>query len=342
MRLLESYLDGNLTINVSSAHLDTTVKTNLNGVPYRQLPMIRIFGKAFVQIPMNLMPWRVQNLIVDLNPRSISAWFILFARRLFGKRTLVWGHLHPQSGGKSETAFLRRTMRKMANGTITYTYSNLELATREAPGQPVWVAPNSIYLEEDIHPNHSMDQSRPYLIYVGRFSPPKKVDLLVHAFALACDEIPDMKLMLVGAGSEESAIRTTVKHLGIENSVEFAGWIEHADDLRSLYGQSFASASPGFAGLGLTQSLGFGIPMVVASHEPHSPEIELACTGAVEWFESNDAIDMSQAILRLWARRRSLPDMKTSKHIREMYSAERMARGLADALTGIKGENSNG
>jgi hypothetical protein len=32
--------------------------------------------------------------------------------------------------------------------------------------------------------------------------------------------------------------------------------------------------SPGYVGLSITQSLSYGVPMIVARDEPHSPEIE--------------------------------------------------------------------
>ena len=73
---------------------------------------------------------------------------------------------------------------------------------------------------------------------------------------------------------------TLVEELGIGDKVNFAGWIDNPDSLRQFYSKAFCSASPAFAGLGLTQSLGFGVPMVVADDEPHSPEIELESTGA--------------------------------------------------------------
>jgi glycosyltransferase involved in cell wall biosynthesis len=140
------------------------------------------------------------------------------------------------------------------------------------------------------------------------------------------------RLVLIGAGSEEAELRSLVERLGIQPRVSFPGWISNPAGLRGEYESSFASASPGFAGLGLTQSAGFGVPMVVASDEPHSPEIELSERDAVEWFRSDDAEDLARALRVLWLTRHNLPRRELQDWISESYSAEAMARGLEAAL----------
>ncbi|PNI06963.1 hypothetical protein CXX84_18890 [Arthrobacter sp. AFG7.2] len=257
------------------------------------------------------------------------------ARALMGRRTLVWGHIHPQAGPSSKTALLRRGMRRIANGTISYTYRDAEKALSDLPGSPVWTAPNSLYRKQRILP--AIDASlepRDSVVYVGRFAPEKKVALLVEGFAVAAKSQPDMKLILIGGGSEESNLRQLASQLGVEEKVEFAGWIDELEGLKPYYGRAFCSASPGFAGLGLTQSLGFGIPMLVADAEPHSPEIELEVTGGVSYFSSDSKKELAEALHTKWEERYRLPDALLSDYTKVRYSAEAMARGLQAALEG--------
>jgi len=164
------------------------------------------------------------------------------------------------------------------------------------------------------------------------------VELLVRGFALAIKREPQLRLTLVGGGEDEDKLREIVNELGLEDRVDFPGWIDDIARLRSHYETAFCAASPGFAGLGLTQSLGFGIPMIVADKEPHSPEIELEDSGGVFYFASNSVIGVADAIMDRWNDRQRVPNLHISVFTREKYSAEAMAQGLLTALAGKPSE----
>lgn len=334
IQIVKEQLGEDVALLVSDAHLDKTVKTGIPSSMYRSVPMIRLMGnKLFIQLMPSVQPITAEALVVDLNPRSISAWMLLIIRRLLGRRTLVWGHIHAQSGANSRTAALRLTMRRLATGTITYTYMDTSKAKKDMPGSRVWVAPNALYKTEDIvAARGTKHDDRRDVLYVGRFVSPKKVDLLVHGFALAAASNAELRLRLIGGGPEEPRLRALAESLGIEERVVFAGWMDDVDELHMAYSAAFCSVSTGFAGLGLTQSLGFGVPMIVADNEPHSPEIELANFGGVYWFQADAPEALAEAILERWKYRDALPLHAISQSTRERYSAEAMASGLVGAL----------
>lgn len=335
MEILVDTFDGDLRLFVSDRHLDRTVKSGVQVPGLRMVRMVRLFGdRAFLQTGHLPDALSLGTLIVDLNPRSITAWLLLLSRRLLGRRTLVWGHLHPRTGAESRTAALRRAMRHLASGTVSYTYSDQEAARHELPEQPVWVATNALYRAEDIHPAViSQAAERTDVLYVGRFEPAKKVDLVLRAFAIAVAKHPELRLRLVGGGSQQPQLEALAEELSVAGKVHFEGWVDGVTALAAFYATAVCTVSPGFAGLGLTQSLGFGIPMVVAKDEPHSPEIELVDTGGVHWVASNDPASMAQGLSDAYGQRERLPIDEVSQFVRDRYSAETMARGLRDALT---------
>ncbi|RAX17031.1 glycosyltransferase [Pseudarthrobacter sp. AG30] len=343
MRILSDRLGDALRLFVSPAHLDSSVRTGIPESMYTTVPIKRILGnRAFVQTGHWRTALAAGTTILDLNPRSVTAWSVLLSRRLLRRRTLVWGHIHPQAGPSSSTAFLRRGMRKLADGTISYTYRDAEKAVNDIPGSTVWVAPNSLYRAEDIKPAEGCEKNS--VIYVGRFAPTKKVRLLIEAFAIAVRSEPEIRLTLIGGGEELSLLKGMVARLGISEQVAFPGWIDDLSSLREYYSTAFCSASPGFAGLGLTQSLGFGVPMLVAEDEPHSPEIELEASGGVAFFQSDTPDSLAQAILSAWEKRAQAPQAHLSEYVESRYSAEAMANGLQDALqdgptNNVKGSN---
>lgn len=334
MEILVDTFDGDLRLFVSDRHLDRTVKSGVRVSGLQTVRMVRLFGdRAFLQIGHLREALALETLVVDLNPRSITAWMLLVARRALKRRTLVWGHLHPRGGSETRSASVRHAMRRLAAGTISYTYSDQDQARQELPGQPVWVATNALYRATDIQPHAAPEPAeRTDVLYVGRFEPAKKVDLVVRAFAIAVKDSPGLRLRLVGGGSQRQQLAELAEQLSVADKVHFEGWVEGVAALRDFYSTAVCSVSPGFAGLGLTQSLGFGVPMVVAKDEPHSPEIELAATGGVIWVKSNNPASMAEGLEVAFVQRGRLPADDVAQFVREHYSAETMARGLRDAL----------
>ena len=63
----------------------------------------------------------------------------------------------------------------------------------------------------------------PVFINIARLSPEKDQDKLLHAFALVRAERPDIRLLILGGGPLESALKMRVHELGLEGAVMLAG-----------------------------------------------------------------------------------------------------------------------
>ncbi|MDB6427908.1 glycosyltransferase family 4 protein [Curtobacterium sp. 20TX0008] len=329
---LRLVLREDVKIWVSEAHLDSTVRTGIPAAWFSETRMLRWRGRVFLQTDHLLAAARAASLIVDLNPRSLTAWLLLVVRRLLRRPTAVWGHLHGQNGPTSKTAHLRLLMRRLATGTIVYTYSSKELAKLELPKQPVFVASNALYFKRDIFVEDAPQRNS--VLYVGRFVQSKKVDLLIRGFAVLAQEDNEVQLELVGGGGEEAHLRSLADALGISSRVIFHGWKNSPNDLREIYSRAFTSVSPGFVGLQITQTIGFGVPICIARREPHSPEVELATEMNAEWFDSDDPSSLAGALRRVRSAETTVLRDELSQTVRDNYSAERMAEGLIQALEG--------
>lgn len=329
-----------LLIVCSPAHLDPSVRTGLPDQWWTEARMLRLLGRAFLQVGHWRQAIQADDLVVDLNPRSLNAWLFLATRRVLQKRTIVWGHLYPQDGPISRTRGLRRVMRRLSSGALTYTYANAAAARRDMPDQRVWVAPNSLYSKRQLERGQLGGVERTDAVYVGRLEPAKKVDLLVSAFAASGLAREGARLVIVGGGSQEEALRKLASDLDVDGAVDFRGWMSEFDALAETYSHAFVANSPGFAGLGLTQALGFGVPMIIARGEPHSPEIELATSGAAFWVASDDVAEYATALVRAFASRDGVPVGEVAANVASKYSAERMAEGLQSALMNHGGTTS--
>ncbi|KZE92847.1 hypothetical protein AVP42_02113 [Agromyces sp. NDB4Y10] len=278
-----------------------------------------------------------RTVVTDLNPRSLSAWALLVLGRIRGQRVLVWGHILPRKGAAARTVPLRRFMRRLAAGVISYTWRDSAIVRKEDPDVPVWVAANGIY-PSDWLGSEGDESARDRLLYVGRLVREKKPELLLIAYSQFLSEWEGQgqppRLTIVGDGPERPYLERRARDLRIDSRVDFLGHVGDYDALRGLYSRTVASVSPGYAGLSLTQSLGFGVPMIVADDEPHAPEIELLSevTGVTFHADSPSAlaaaIDSVNSQRESWAKRRN----QLVETVRRSYSADAMADGFTAAI----------
>ncbi|NKS79399.1 glycosyltransferase [Rhodococcus hoagii] len=148
--------------------------------------------------------------------------------------------------------------------------------------------PNSLYSESDILASQSHDRRR--IVYVGRLEAAKNVQILVEGFARSKLRYEGYTLDIVGFGSLEADLRRQAEDLEVTDFVNtIHGRIDCVDELAKIYSDAAFSVSPGYVGLSVTQSLGFGVPMLYAETATHSPEIELARFGAMKAFAPNTA-----------------------------------------------------
>jgi glycosyltransferase involved in cell wall biosynthesis len=66
------------------------------------------------------------------------------------------------------------------------------------------------------------------ILYAGRLSPEKNVELAIHAVAAQVDNHPHVRLRIAGAGPAEGSLRQLASDLGIADRVIFMGWIDRA------------------------------------------------------------------------------------------------------------------
>jgi 1,2-diacylglycerol 3-alpha-glucosyltransferase len=106
---------------------------------------------------------------------------------------------------------------------------------------------------------------RPMLLYVGRVAFEKSIDFLVRVTQLLVKEIPDALLVITGEGPAAASLRALVKTLGLENNVQFIGYLDQEKELNACYQSAdifvFASKSE-TQGLVLLEAMAQGTPVV--------------------------------------------------------------------------------
>ena len=269
----------------------------------------------------------------ELNPRILSNWLIILIRKFFNKKVVLWGHAWPRSGKNSKSDKIRGLMRNMANEIIVYTESQAVELRKKMGDKKITAAPNSLYLKSEMQPLKLEEGEVTNFIYVGRLTALKKVDFLVKAFISTLSKLPQKcNLIIVGDGELKEEIKELIYSSNTSNRIKLLGHIGDIDTLRKLYASSIASVSPGYVGLSITQSFGFGVPMIISENENHSPEIEAAIEGSNSFlFKTGNQESIQNIIVELANGRKAVKwnSQKISDYCKKDYSIEAMVKILS-------------
>lgn len=286
---LASVLGDNFALYGGAHYFEKTVVTD-KSIPHTAIRNVYLLKARFL-IQLGVLPLVTSNdlLVLELNPRIITNWLLLLFRALLRKKTVVWGHAWPRKGQQAKSDVLRHWMRKLAVAIVVYTEKQKTELQLKMPNKKILAAPNALFTTAQMTP---VTNNPLHLIYVGRLTKAKKILFLVDAFKQVLPSLAeDVQLLIVGDGEEKERVLAYLTHHNLEDRVKVYGHISDYNRLKELYSTSIFSISPGYVGLSITQSLGFGVPMLISRDENHSPEIEAAIIGENALFFETDTIN---------------------------------------------------
>lgn len=211
-----------------------------------------------------LRAWNPDVLIVEANPRYVSTPVAISWMQRRGRKVLGWGlGTQPVTHGLYR---LRRLLRpgflRMFDGLIAYgTRAAEEYAAAGMARERIYVAHNASQSRPRGSPvRHARDaDTRPRVLFVGRLTPTKRVDLLIRACAALPAPVRPT-LTIVGEGEERPRLEALARaeypdaeFVGGRRGAELAAYWEGAD----LF------ALPGQGGLAIQEAMTHGLPVIV-------------------------------------------------------------------------------
>jgi len=125
---------------------------------------------------------------------------------------------------------LTRSLWRNAAAVTTNSEGLRELALRTTPDLDIHVVPNAVDTEK-FHPSHlPPDKGYLQVVFLGRLSPQKGVEHLLHALARLPHEVMSrVRLKIYGDGPERTALVRLTNDLALWRFVSFGGWVKRRD-----------------------------------------------------------------------------------------------------------------
>lgn len=115
---------------------------------------------------------------------------------------------------------------------------------------------------------HGIPLDRPMLLYVGRVAHEKNIGFLIEVVEQLRKSCPQVLLLIAGKGPAESRLHEQVKQAGLQQHVQFVGYLSRGQALADCYaaGDIFVFASSTETqGLVLLEAMKLGTPVVTTA-----------------------------------------------------------------------------
>ena len=177
----------------------------------------------------------------------------------------------------------------------------------------------------------------PLIVSAGRFVPWKGFEVLIESMTECIKEIPNLSLVIVGSGPQESDLQKKVRMLGLESHVRFAGNISHEDMLTYLVAADAFVLNTGYEGFShiLLEAMAVGTRVITTSVGGNPELVTHEENGFLTEYNNKD--ELSQTIINalrmpVELRERMVESAQTRAR---QFSASRMLADTADFLVSL-------
>ncbi len=164
------------------------------------------------------------------------------------------------------------------------------------------------------------------VVFFGRMSFEKRIDVVVRAFKLALEKKPGAKLLLVGDGPARKDLESLVKGFGLGKSARFTGALRGkalAKKVSSAHVFATASSIETF-GLSTAEAMAAGLPAIAADARANREVVKSGTNGFL--FPEEDEFACAEKIVLLAGDKKLLKKLSSNaKKYAETQSVSQMA-----------------
>ncbi len=321
-------------------------QSTLNWARRRNRRFLRLGGVEAIVDPI-VSRRKVDLLVVELQAKILTAPLQLLASRLgLGPPVVFFGHGSVDRTPSSAAArWYKRTLASAARGWLVYTDQGADdLVAYGVDRSTIAVVRNTVDVAELASSYERRDalatavderlglSDGPLLLHIGGLESSKRPDLVCEVYDRALRDLPDLQLVIAGAGPEAgtceawAADRPGAHYLPPQFGEEKSALFHRADLL----------LHPGKIGLIVIDSFAAGVPIVGARGQMQAPEFDYLDDDTAFIADEPDVADLTALVLKACGDR-SLRTEKAEAARRSYadYPMEEMVRRAADGLEGL-------
>ena len=315
-------------------------------------------GKVFKSSVFGTLIKEKPDIIVSVFNVGNLNIYILFLLRFFMKFKLVlwslgYDHLTGFHPDKKLTHRIRLYLSQKADAVIFYWDYGKEVVEKYSKKTShYFVAQNTIDTEMHFALKEKFDlngkgmlkdelgiKEKYVFIYVGRLIEDKEVDMLVKAYGILQDKIPDSRLIIIGDGPEKSTLEKLSDELKIRN-ITFKGEILNQEITGKHLYISDAFVMPGRLGNSVVHSFCYGTPVVSVDKGEyfHCEGISYIKPGYNGFLAKDGSTEsLAEEMLRVISGEDQAEKLRNNslKTAKEECSIERMIEGFSKALDSL-------
>jgi glycosyltransferase involved in cell wall biosynthesis len=259
-------------------------------------------------------------------------------RLVRGTPYLIWT-LGPSILGKRRSRWralvapVIAALRSPANGFIAYSNWGKDQLEREFH-KPVFVAPNSTVPLKSIPKKPQTSDGnggeRLRVVFIGRLTAQKRVDLLIEAMAQLGDRV---EAAIVGDGTERAGLEALAASSGISDRIRFLGDIRDEVAKSALIDLSDVGVMPGLGGLFIQEAQSRGCAVLAGPADGTEQDLVRAANPGL-YLEQGTAAELAGKLLRLHEDRSYLAACRAAaqQSVVQTYNLENMVEGWVAAV----------
>lgn len=272
----------------------------------------RFFGSWYWQPKVLSQLFKDYNHYILLGEtRALSTWMFCILARILRPKKKVYFWTHGWYGKETGLEnFIKKLEFKLPNGGI-FIYNNYgrELMIKEGFNpDKLFTIHNSLAYDQQLAVRKEMKETsvytdhfgnnNPNLFFVGRLTPVKKLDQILHAMVICKKRGQEYNLTFIGGGEKTDDLLQLTRALGLQSNVWFFGPCYDEKELSNLIYNADLCVAPGNIGLTAMHSLVFGTPTLTHNNFPYQmPEFEAIQEGKTGgFFKMDDVEDLAEKI----------------------------------------------
>lgn len=277
----------------------------------KRTKIVHLIGRL-IYLPNVISYSKGYDVIIDnLGIYCVSGWLLWIVSKVRGQRLYYWAH-----GWYGKEYGLKRMLKcllyKQADGVLLYGNYARDLMIKQGfKPEKLHVIYNSLSYstqlkiretikESDIYVDH-FGNDNPVLIFIGRLTKVKCLDLLIEALTVMRDHGKMCNLVVIGDGIEKASLQEMAKKRDLERQCWFYGASYNEMENSKLLFNADICVSPGNVGLTAIHSMTYGTPVITHnSFAWQMPEFETIKEGKTGSFFNKGDVSSLAAVIEKW------------------------------------------